>query len=122
MSLARTGTLDIIYAFRYSQAIEYHWKPNMNNVLRRGAELGVPLLTIAYACIAQTLPFYSMIPVAIVSLFAIVQAALRFYLLDAVQDHYIASGKEPQYWISLGVIYGFIGLGMVQLFTLIALP
>jgi hypothetical protein len=93
-----------------------------NTLWRRGAELGVPLLAISYACLAQGLPFYSYVPVAICTMFAIVQAALRFFLLDAVRDNFVASGKEPQYWVTLGVIYGFSALGMVQLFILLTKP
>jgi hypothetical protein len=89
---------------------------------RRIAELGVPLVVIAHACIAQGLPFYSLVPVVIVSMFAVVQATLRYFLLDAVRDHFVASQKEGQYWMSLGVIYGFVGLGMVQLFILTTAP
>lgn len=89
-------------------------------LMRRGAELAAPLLAIAYACLATGLPFYSLVPVAIVTMFAVVQAALKFYLLDAVHDHFAASGKEVQYWLTLGVNYSILGLGMVQLFALIA--
>ena len=96
---------------------------DMNNfLLRRGAELGVPLLAIAYACLAQGLPFYSLVPVAIAAMFAIVQAALRYFLLDAVLDHFVASGKEVQYWLTLGVNYGILSFGIVQLFLLISRP
>lgn len=87
---------------------------------RHGAQLGIPLLAISYACIAQGLPFYSVVPVAIVTMFAIVQSTLRYYMLDAVGDHFKASGKEIQFWLALGVVYGFMGLGTVQLFLLIS--
>jgi hypothetical protein len=87
---------------------------------RYGANLGAPLTAIAYACISQGLPFYSLTPVVIVSLFAVVQACLRFFLLDAVCDHFTASGKERQYWLTLGALYTFLGLGVVQLFTLMS--
>jgi len=89
------------------------------NVWRHGATLGAPLVAIAYACLAQGLPFYSWVPVAIVSVFAVVQACLRYFLLDAVYDHFVASGKERQYWACLGMVYAFVGLGMVQLYALV---
>jgi hypothetical protein len=88
-------------------------------LLQRGAELGAPLLAIAYACLAQGLPFYSAVPVVIVTMFGVVQAALRYFLFDSMKDFFIASGKVTQYWTTLGIAYGFIGLGMVQLFLLI---
>jgi hypothetical protein len=86
--------------------------------MRLGATLGAPLAAIAYGCIAQGLPFYSLVPVAIVSLFATVQAVLRFFLFDAVYDHFAASGKLGQYWLALGAVYVLVGLGTVQLFLL----
>lgn len=89
---------------------------------RYGANLGAPLVAIAYACIAQGLPFYSLVPVIIASMFAVVQACARFFLLDAVYDHFAASGKERQYWLTLGTLYLFVGLGMVQLFVLVTKP
>ena len=89
---------------------------------RYGANLGAPLAAIAYACIAQGLPFYSLVPVVIVSMFAVFQACARFFLLDAVYDHFVASGKERQYWLTLGMVYLFVGLGMVQLFLLVTKP
>lgn len=92
------------------------------NTMRLGATLGAPLAAIAYGCIAQGLPFYSMVPVIIVSLFAIVQAGLRFFLFDAVYDHFAASDKLGQYWLSVGLVYGLIGLGMVQVFLLATRP
>lgn len=91
-----------------------------NFLMRRCAELGAPLLAIMYACQAQGLPFLSLVPIAIATMFAIVQAALRYFLLDAVLDHFVASGKESQYWLSLGVNYAFLAFGMVQLFILIS--
>lgn len=89
------------------------------NYWHRGAELGCPLLAIAYACLAQGLPFYSPVPVVIVAMFAVVQAAMKYFLLDAVRDLFVANGKESQYWMTCGVIYGLSGLGMVQLFVLV---
>ncbi len=93
-----------------------------SSLMRRSAELGAPLLAISYACLAQGLPFYSLVPVAIVTMFAIVQATLRYFLLEAVKDFFIASKKEGQYWLTLGILNVMVGLGMVELFMLIARP
>jgi hypothetical protein len=89
---------------------------------RYGANLGAPLAAIAYACLAQGLPFYSFTPVLMAAIFAVVQAVAQFFLFTAVYDHFVASGKERHYWLTLGLVYAFMGLGVVQLVILLTKP